>query len=160
MWAAIRATQRRWPEALCVVYTGDHDASKEAIIKRVEVIEMEWYMFNADPQRTASIYICIPPRSVFSTSLHATTCSALHGRTLPCLDSLWGLWSLPTTRCLSWSPTYSSIPWVMRLRLPFPSFSSQTSPRVPMSIILPSLRTCLDLSLRVGKVFMPALVRA
>ena len=37
LWAAIRATQDRWPEATCVVYTGDHDAEKDAIIKRVQV---------------------------------------------------------------------------------------------------------------------------
>lgn len=37
LWAAIRATQQKWPEAVCVVYTGDHDASKEQIIKRVQV---------------------------------------------------------------------------------------------------------------------------
>jgi alpha-1,2-mannosyltransferase len=37
LWAAIRATQLRWPEAVCVVYTGDHDASKEQIVKRVQV---------------------------------------------------------------------------------------------------------------------------
>jgi alpha-1,2-mannosyltransferase len=35
LWAAIRATQDRWPHATCVVYTGDHDADKESIIKRV-----------------------------------------------------------------------------------------------------------------------------
>ncbi|KAH7085127.1 hypothetical protein BKA63DRAFT_559773 [Paraphoma chrysanthemicola] len=36
LWAAIRATQKRWPEAVCVVYTGDHDVDKAAILKRVE----------------------------------------------------------------------------------------------------------------------------
>ncbi|KAK4189929.1 hypothetical protein QBC35DRAFT_116295 [Podospora australis] len=36
LWAAIRATQRRWPRAKCIVYTGDHDVNKEAILARVE----------------------------------------------------------------------------------------------------------------------------
>ena len=36
LWAAIRATQRRWPEAVCVVYTGDHDVDKTTILKRVK----------------------------------------------------------------------------------------------------------------------------
>jgi alpha-1,2-mannosyltransferase len=36
LWAAIRATQDTWPLAVCVVYTGDHDAEKNAIIKRVQ----------------------------------------------------------------------------------------------------------------------------
>lgn len=37
LWAAIRATQDRWPKAKCVVYTGDHDVTKETILRRVEV---------------------------------------------------------------------------------------------------------------------------
>lgn len=37
LWAAIRATQKRWPKAVCVVYTGDHDVNKEAMLHRVEV---------------------------------------------------------------------------------------------------------------------------
>jgi alpha-1,2-mannosyltransferase len=37
LWAAIRATQKRWPKAKCVVYTGDHDVTKERILQRVEV---------------------------------------------------------------------------------------------------------------------------
>ena len=37
LWAAIRATQQQWPEAVCVVYTGDHDADKDAIVNRVRV---------------------------------------------------------------------------------------------------------------------------
>lgn len=42
LWAAIRATQSRWPEAVCVVYTGDHDVNKDQIIKRVQVCH--WYL--------------------------------------------------------------------------------------------------------------------
>ncbi|OAQ73307.1 alpha-1,2-mannosyltransferase alg-11 [Pochonia chlamydosporia 170] len=36
LWAAIRATQDRWPKAKCVVYTGDHDVTKDDILHRVE----------------------------------------------------------------------------------------------------------------------------
>ncbi|SPO03956.1 probable GDP-Man:Man(3)GlcNAc(2)-PP-Dol alpha-1,2-mannosyltransferase [Cephalotrichum gorgonifer] len=36
LWAAIRATQLRYPDALCVVYTGDHDVEKEAMIAKVK----------------------------------------------------------------------------------------------------------------------------
>lgn len=36
LWAAIRATQSRWPSAKCVVYTGDHDMTKDSIIQRVK----------------------------------------------------------------------------------------------------------------------------
>lgn len=37
LWAAIRATQIRWPKAKCVVYTGDHEATKDEILERVKV---------------------------------------------------------------------------------------------------------------------------
>ncbi|KAL2112637.1 hypothetical protein VUR80DRAFT_6913 [Thermomyces stellatus] len=36
LWAAVRATQLRYPNALCAVYTGDHDMSKEAMLSRVK----------------------------------------------------------------------------------------------------------------------------
>ncbi|KAI4245116.1 MAG: hypothetical protein L6R40_002715 [Gallowayella cf. fulva] len=36
LWAAIKATQTRWPRAVCVVYTGDHDATKDEILERVQ----------------------------------------------------------------------------------------------------------------------------
>ncbi|KAL1837413.1 hypothetical protein VTJ49DRAFT_3805 [Mycothermus thermophilus] len=35
LWAAIRATQQRYPRATCVVYTGDHGVSKSAMLSRV-----------------------------------------------------------------------------------------------------------------------------
>lgn len=37
LWAAVRATQKRWPNAKCVVYTGDHDADKDTMLARVKV---------------------------------------------------------------------------------------------------------------------------
>lgn len=37
LWEAVRATQQRWPKAICVVYTGDHDVSKAAMLEKVEV---------------------------------------------------------------------------------------------------------------------------
>ncbi|KAL1304708.1 hypothetical protein AAFC00_003657 [Neodothiora populina] len=36
LWAAIRATQERYPKAVCVVYTGDHDVDEDAIISNVK----------------------------------------------------------------------------------------------------------------------------
>lgn len=37
LWAAIRATQEKWPKVKIVVYTGDHDVTKEKILERVQV---------------------------------------------------------------------------------------------------------------------------
>ncbi|KAI9805495.1 MAG: hypothetical protein M1825_000746 [Sarcosagium campestre] len=36
LWCAIQATQARWPKAVCVVYTGDHEADKPAILARIK----------------------------------------------------------------------------------------------------------------------------
>jgi alpha-1,2-mannosyltransferase len=34
LWAAILATQKRWPKATCVVYSGDHDVDRNAMIEK------------------------------------------------------------------------------------------------------------------------------
>ncbi|ETN46632.1 uncharacterized protein HMPREF1541_00818 [Cyphellophora europaea CBS 101466] len=36
LWAAIAATQRQWPNAICAVYTGDHEIDKSAIVAKVK----------------------------------------------------------------------------------------------------------------------------
>ncbi|KAF2745721.1 glycosyltransferase family 4 protein [Sporormia fimetaria CBS 119925] len=35
LWEAIRATQQRWPKAICVVYTGDQDVDKSKMLQNV-----------------------------------------------------------------------------------------------------------------------------
>jgi alpha-1,2-mannosyltransferase len=37
LWAAVRAVQRRWPKAKVVVYTGDHNVTKDKMLSRVKV---------------------------------------------------------------------------------------------------------------------------
>ncbi|KAL2864627.1 alpha-1,2-mannosyltransferase ALG11 [Aspergillus lucknowensis] len=36
LWEAVRATQRRWPNAVCAIYTGDTDVTKAAMLERVQ----------------------------------------------------------------------------------------------------------------------------
>ncbi|KAL4956960.1 hypothetical protein BDW69DRAFT_59002 [Aspergillus filifer] len=36
LWEAVRATQRRWPNAVCAIYTGDLDVTKQALLERVQ----------------------------------------------------------------------------------------------------------------------------
>ncbi|EEQ27549.1 asparagine-linked glycosylation protein [Microsporum canis] len=36
LWAAIDAFQKRWPKAICAVYTGDHDVDKTTMLKNIE----------------------------------------------------------------------------------------------------------------------------
>jgi alpha-1,2-mannosyltransferase len=35
LWAAIAATQRQWPNAICAVYTGDHDIDRGVVVSTV-----------------------------------------------------------------------------------------------------------------------------
>ena len=36
LWAAIAATQKRWPNAICAVYTGDHEIERGVIVETVQ----------------------------------------------------------------------------------------------------------------------------
>ncbi|CAG8013972.1 unnamed protein product [Penicillium nalgiovense] len=36
LWEAIRATQKRWPKAICAIYTGDHEVNKATMLEKVE----------------------------------------------------------------------------------------------------------------------------
>lgn len=53
LWAAIRATQQTWPKALCVVYTGDHNVTKEDIIKQVK----SGFNIQLHPPNLALLYL-------------------------------------------------------------------------------------------------------
>lgn len=74
LWAAIRATQQRWPNALCVVYTGDHDVDKEQILERVEVsFNCSFDLSTLTSTRTASTSTLTLQPSPSSTSQRAAT---------------------------------------------------------------------------------------
>ncbi|OQD84085.1 hypothetical protein PENANT_c014G10589 [Penicillium antarcticum] len=36
LWEAVRATQKRWPKAICAIYTGDHEVNKATMLEKVE----------------------------------------------------------------------------------------------------------------------------
>ncbi|KAK7903211.1 asparagine-linked glycosylation protein [Exophiala xenobiotica] len=36
LWAAIAATQKRWPNAICTIYTGDHDIDRSVVVNTVK----------------------------------------------------------------------------------------------------------------------------
>ncbi|OQD69956.1 hypothetical protein PENDEC_c028G05992 [Penicillium decumbens] len=36
LWEAVRTTQKRWPKAICAIYTGDHEVNKATMLERVE----------------------------------------------------------------------------------------------------------------------------
>lgn len=68
LWAAIKATQKRWPNAVCVVYTGDRDATKSTILERVE------HRFNIllHPPTVVFLYLQSRPWVLSSTWPHFT----------------------------------------------------------------------------------------
>ncbi|EMC97593.1 glycosyltransferase family 4 protein [Baudoinia panamericana UAMH 10762] len=53
LFAAVLATQRRYPNALCVIYTGDHDASKDQILTNVR----NRFNIELSPARIAFLYL-------------------------------------------------------------------------------------------------------
>lgn len=53
LFQAILATQQKYPQALCVVYTGDHDASKEQILDNAR----NRFNINIRPARVAFLYL-------------------------------------------------------------------------------------------------------
>lgn len=53
LFAAILATQQRYPNALCAVYTGDHDASREQILANVR----NRFNIHLNPARVVFLYL-------------------------------------------------------------------------------------------------------
>jgi hypothetical protein len=88
LWAAIRATQLQYPKALCVVYTGDHEVTKDQILSRVKVgltggrprlpcqhalpAALDLHTYTYPFSRAALTSTCTLPQSHFSTSPSAT----------------------------------------------------------------------------------------
>ena len=86
LWAAIKATQKRWPKAICVVYTGDHDAAKSTILERV------WQRFNIHlhPPKVIFLYLQTRHWVLSSTWPHFT----LLGQSLGSLIMAYDAFSL------------------------------------------------------------------
>ncbi|KAI8344246.1 mannosyltransferase [Chlamydoabsidia padenii] len=53
LWTALRDVQREFPDVICVVYTGDTEASREQIILKVKTR----FNIDLDPRRLAFIYL-------------------------------------------------------------------------------------------------------
>lgn len=55
LWAAIRATQLRWPKALCVVYSGDHEIDRQSMVERVK----ERFRISLHPPTLLFMYLSL-----------------------------------------------------------------------------------------------------
>ncbi|KAI1199377.1 glycosyltransferase family 4 protein [Nemania serpens] len=86
LWAAVRATQRRWPKAKIVVYTGDHDVSKDEMLSRVQ----NTFSIAIHPPTIHFLYLSTRHWVLASTWPHAT----LLGQSLGSLVMGWDAFSL------------------------------------------------------------------
>ncbi|KAH6695803.1 alpha-1,2-mannosyltransferase alg-11 [Plectosphaerella plurivora] len=86
LWAAIRATQKRYPKALCIVYTGDHEVNKQQILARVK------NRFNIDlhPPTVNFLYLSTRHLVLASTWPHFT----LLGQSVGSMVMAWDAFQL------------------------------------------------------------------
>ncbi|RAL65518.1 hypothetical protein DID88_001084 [Monilinia fructigena] len=86
LWAAILATQKRWPNAKCIVYTGDHDVDKPQIISRVK----DRFNIQLHPPTITFLYLTTRHWVLASTWPHFT----LLGQSIGSLILAWDAFSL------------------------------------------------------------------
>lgn len=86
LFAAILATQQRYPNSLCVVYTGDHDASKEQIITNVR----NRFNIHLNSSRICFLYLSTRDYVLPSTWPHFT----LLGQSLGSILLAWDAFTL------------------------------------------------------------------
>ncbi|CAZ81070.1 unnamed protein product [Tuber melanosporum] len=86
LWAAIRATQERWDDVLCVVYTGDQDADKETILSTVK----SRFDIHLDHSRVVFLFLSTRHYVSATTYPHLT----LLGQSLGSLILAWDAFTL------------------------------------------------------------------
>ncbi|APA12104.1 hypothetical protein sscle_09g068740 [Sclerotinia sclerotiorum 1980 UF-70] len=86
LWAAILATQKRWPNAKCIVYTGDHDVDKSQIIARVK----DRFNIQLHPPTITFLYLTTRHWVLASTWPHFT----LLGQSIGSVILAWDAFSL------------------------------------------------------------------
>ncbi|KAH8821283.1 glycosyltransferase family 4 protein [Xylogone sp. PMI_703] len=86
LWAAIRATQKRWPNAKVVVYTGDHGVDKAAMLSRVQ----SRFNIQLHPPTITFLYLSTRHWVLASTWPHFT----LLGQSIGSLILAWDAFSL------------------------------------------------------------------
>ncbi|CAJ2512130.1 Uu.00g077550.m01.CDS01 [Anthostomella pinea] len=86
LWAAVRATQERWPRAKIVVYTGDHDVSKDKLLSRVK----NTFSIDIHPPTIHFLYLSTRHWVLASTWPHMT----LLGQSMGSLIMGWDAFSL------------------------------------------------------------------
>ena len=83
LWAAIKATQDRYPNATCAVYTGDHDAAKAQILERVG----DRFNIELDATRVFFLYLSQRRWVLASTWPHVTLLGQSLGSLILAVDA-------------------------------------------------------------------------
>ncbi|KAF1809934.1 UDP-Glycosyltransferase/glycogen phosphorylase [Eremomyces bilateralis CBS 781.70] len=83
LWAAIRATRIRYPSAVLVIYTGDHGATKSAILSRVQ----ERFNIDLEPTNLHFLYLSTRHYVLASTWPHFTLLGQSIGSLVLALDA-------------------------------------------------------------------------
>ncbi|EFQ30117.1 glycosyl transferase group 1 [Colletotrichum graminicola] len=86
LWAAIKTTQERYPKALCVVYTGDHEVNKQAMLARIKTR----FNINLHPPSVNFLYLSTRHLVLPSTWPHFT----LLGQSLGSVVLAWDAFQL------------------------------------------------------------------
>ncbi|KAI1471145.1 glycosyltransferase family 4 protein [Daldinia caldariorum] len=83
LWAAVRATQKRWPNAKIVVYTGDHEVIKDKMLSRVK----NTFSIDIHPPTIHFIYLTTRHWVLSSTWPHMTLLGQSVGSLIMGLDA-------------------------------------------------------------------------
>ncbi|KAI1799068.1 glycosyltransferase family 4 protein [Daldinia bambusicola] len=83
LWAAVRATQKRWPNAKIVVYTGDHEIIKDNMLSRVK----NTFSIDIHPPTIHFIYLTTRHWVLSSTWPHMTLLGQSVGSLIMGLDA-------------------------------------------------------------------------
>ncbi|PWW74162.1 Glycosyltransferase Family 4 protein [Tuber magnatum] len=86
LWAAIRATQEKWDDVLCAVYTGDQDADKETILSTVKS------RFDIDLDHSRIVFLFLSTRRYVSATTYPHF--TLLGQSLGSLILAWDAFTL------------------------------------------------------------------
>lgn len=84
LWAAIAATQRRWPNAVCAVYTGDHELERSGVVRKVK----NQFGISIDGNKLQLVYLSQRHLVLASTWPHFTLLGQSLGSVILAYDAL------------------------------------------------------------------------
>ncbi|PGH27542.1 hypothetical protein AJ80_00783 [Polytolypa hystricis UAMH7299] len=86
LWAAVRATQKRWPRAICAIYTGDQEVDKTTMLENVA------NRFNIQLHSPTVVFIYLSTRKYVLSNMYPHF--TLLGQSLGSLILAWDAFNL------------------------------------------------------------------